>query len=304
MINFSFLAIGKTHESTESFESKKYIGLASSYVLAVNPTKKEAEAILGYELSNEPEYIKADSEVANIRLEFYVKTDPEQNNGVEVINRMSFFLYNEGQYNGDKTKMQVIDKYGNTSWGLVEDVKMNKILLQKNGKEAKIDRKYRPAYRGEGDLVAFLKTYLGVQDAFSYVNEAWQLKDNAADYEFGLEHIKDYFKGDVSELKEALKLQPKNKIKLLYGIRTTDSGQFQTIATRADLMLANNAGERAKTRLVNNLTQAKASGSFATTEFQVCPLKEYVLEATNLAKPQPSATPSEDVSGSSEMPWD
>ena len=43
MINFSFLAIGKTGESKEAVEFKKYIGVGASTVLAVNPTKAELE---------------------------------------------------------------------------------------------------------------------------------------------------------------------------------------------------------------------------------------------------------------------
>ena len=42
----SFLAIGKTEESKEAGESfKRYVGLASSHVIAVNPTKKELSEI-------------------------------------------------------------------------------------------------------------------------------------------------------------------------------------------------------------------------------------------------------------------
>ena len=45
MINnsYSFLAIGKTQESKEAQEFKKYVGVGSSFVVAVNPTKKKLE---------------------------------------------------------------------------------------------------------------------------------------------------------------------------------------------------------------------------------------------------------------------
>ena len=39
MINsYSFLTIGKTQESKEAVEFKRYVGVGSSYVIAVNPT--------------------------------------------------------------------------------------------------------------------------------------------------------------------------------------------------------------------------------------------------------------------------
>lgn len=296
---FCFLTIGKTHESTETQESKRYIGIGSSYVLAVNPTKKELEDIYGHEQANEPTYIQENAEVPTIRIDFIVKTDPEQCNGIETTNKLSFFLSNEGSYNRDKTKMQVIDDYGNSTWAPVEDVKMNKIIIQSNGREAKIAHKYRPAFRGEADLVDFLKSYFNIEDVFNYVDGSWVMKtENLEDYAFSLEHIKDYFKGDVSELKEAISLMPKNKVKLLYGIRTTDKGQFQTICTRNGMILRNNVTSRGLERLEKSLTNARLAGAFANTEFKVCPLQEYNIEATNLE----NTTVEED--STSEMPWD
>ena len=53
--SYVFLAIGKTQESTEGF--KKYVGVGSSFVVAVNPTKKEFEDIIGHEVANDPEYV-------------------------------------------------------------------------------------------------------------------------------------------------------------------------------------------------------------------------------------------------------
>lgn len=296
MKSFSFLAIGKTHEVKEAAASKRYIGVGTSYVLAVNPTKKELEGIYGTEQANEPTYVKEGAEVPTVRIDFIVKTVPELNDGIEVINHASMLLTNEPAYNADKTKVQVIDEYGNTTWALVEDAKMG-VKLQHNGQDSKIAPKYRMACRGEADLVEFLKNYLGVDDVFNYVNGAWVMKDgNLDDYKFALEHIKDYFKGDVSELREALALQPKNKIKLLYGIRTTENGQYQAVCTRNGMTLKNNASSKGLARLERQV----ASMTSTTTEYKVCPLQEYVPEATNLNAPVESAS----ADTSSDMPWD
>lgn len=299
---YSFLAIGKTQESTEAQEFKKYVGLGSSFVIAVNPSKKELEGIFGHEMTNDPEYVVDTEQGKEARITFIVKTDPETNNGIEMINRAMFTLRNAPAYNRTGDKVQVIDKYGNFTWANADDAKAGKKLLSKDGNPLKIDDSYRMACAGETALIDFLKHYLGVGDVFNYVNGAWVKKDNDNDYIFGLEHIKDYFTGDVSEVKEAIALQPNNKIKLLYGVRTTDEGkQYQAIATRENLMLYNNAGSKAIARLETELARIKEAGSYPTTEFKVQELTEYTVEATNLNDNQASSPAS---SGTGDMPWD
>ena len=304
MINksYAFLAIGKTQESTETQEFKKYVGVGSSFVVAVNPTKKELESLYGREQANDPEYVVDTDNGKEARITFIVKTDPNVNNGIEVLNRVMFTLRNAPAYNRDETKVQVIDKYGNTTWANAEDAKAGKKLFSASGKELKVAEGYRMACVGEADLIGFLKAYLCVGDAFNYVNGAWVLKDDAEDYVFGLEHIKDYFTGDFSEIKEAIKLQPNNKVKLLYGVRTTDEGkQYQAVATRDGMVLRNSAGSNAIARLEKELANAKAAGSYASTDFRVQELAEWTVEATNL-----SSTPVETgtESGTGDMPWD
>ena len=302
--SYSFLAIGKTQESKETAVFKRYVGVASSFVVAVNPTRKELEAIYGREIANDPEYVVNTDEGKEARVTFIVKTDPATNNGIEMINRVMFTLRNTPAYNKDKTKVQVIDKYGNTTWANTEDAKAGKKLYSVNGKELMLDSSYRMACVGEADLIAFLKAFLCVGGAFNYVNNAWVKKDNADDFLFGLEHIKDYFNGDFSEIKDAIALQPNNKVKLLYGVRTTDDGkQYQTVATRGTMILHNNAGSKALEKLERELANAKNNGSFANTDFRVQELSEYTVDATDLSAASTENT-SEEGAADSDMPWD
>lgn len=301
--SYSFLVIGKTQESTETQEFKKYIGVASSFIVAVNPTKKELEDIYGREQTNDPEYVVDTDNGKEARITFIVKTDPSVNNGIEMINRAMFSLRNTPAYNRDQTKVQVIDQYGNVTWASTEDAKAGKKLLDRNGNPLKIDDKYRMACVGEADLIGFLKAYLCVGDVFNYVNGSWIKKANDSDYVFGLEHIKDYFNGDFSEVKDAIALQPNNKVKLLYGVRTTDEGkQYQAIATRNGMVLHNSAGSNAYARLERDLQRAKDNGSYSSTEFAVQELSEYTVEPTNLNTPQASSSTEESSTG--DMPWD
>ena len=301
-LSYSFLVVGKTQESSETAEFKKYVGVASSFVLAVNPTKAELESIYGSEPERdlELEYVVFGDNGKEARIFFIVKTDPETNNGIEIINRLMFILRDAPAYNRDQTKVQIIDNYGNTTWADTNDAKAGKKILTSDGKEKMIDTKYRMAYVGEVDLVHFLKTYLRVPSSFEYKNGAWVKKANANDGLFGLEHIKDYFNGDFKELRDALKMQPNNKVKLLYGVRTADTEngprQYQAVASRADFIIANNAGSNALQKMEKRLADAKQAGSYANTEYKVQELTEWSVEPTNLE------TPSAD--SSSDMPWD
>lgn len=303
--SYSFLTIGKTQESKEAGESsfKRYVGVGSTFVKGVQPTKKEIDEFFGYESQTEPEYVKEGDNGKEVHITFLLQTDPEANNGIELKSRAMFTMRLTPAYNRDQTKVQVIDQYGNYTWTNAEDAKAGKAILTANGNPAKIDTKYRMACVGECDLVAFLKKYLCVADAFNYVNSTWVKKENAAECVFGLEHIKDYFKGDFSELKEALALQPNNKVKLLYGVRTNDEGkQYQAVCTRGELVLNNSANANALTRLEKDLANAKQNGAYQNIDYRVQELREYAVEPTNLEKPAEEDLPF--ASSSSEMPWD
>ena len=301
---YSFLAIGKTQESTEAQDFKRYIGVGSTFVKGVQPTKKELSEFFGYD-AQEPEYVRDGENGKEVNITFLLQTDPETNNGIELKSRAMFTLRATPAYNKDQTKVQVIDKYGNYTWADAETAKAGTTLSENMA----VDQKnYRMAAVGECDLVAFLKKFLGVPNSLKYTNGVWTLVDNAEDGLFGLEHIKDYFKGDFKELKEALALQPNNKIKLLYGVRTTDEGkQYQAVCTRGEMILRNNAGTNAIAKLEKDLVASKNAGSFSNIDYRVQELQEWDVKPTNLEKSayttgdMPFDAPSADNGG---MPWD
>jgi hypothetical protein len=92
-----------------------------------------------------------------------------------------------------------------------------------------------------------------------------------------------------------------NKVKLLYGVRTaeTENGprQYQAVASRADLIMPNNAGAKSIERLEKNLANIKANGSYPSTEFKVQDLEEWTVEPTNLEKK------TDDDPFGAELPW-
>ena len=148
--NYVLMAFGKTNESTESSsEVKRYIGVGSSYILGVNPTKDELEKIYERTLDKDPEYTGMQesngSQVPYVRLDFITAVDPEVTNGINMKSKLVFFLRKEARYNRDRSKVQVIDKYGRTCWVGVEEAK-NHVIPQYSNGPANIDKDYRPAY--------------------------------------------------------------------------------------------------------------------------------------------------------------
>ena len=271
------MAIAKGTESTEGVEVKKYIGIAPVFVTAVNPTKAELEKIYNREIDKDPEYVGVvkDTNIKQVRIDFIIHTD-EEKSGIDLNSKITFFIREEFFYNKDKTKVQVIDKYGRTAWATIEQAKAHEIPMYSNG-PANLDSDYREAYRGEAELTDFIKNYLNIPNVMDYKNNSWVMKSNPEDSEVRLDNIINYFKGDFSELKSVIKLQPNNKIKVMFGVRSVDGKEYQAVYNQ--MTLKNNITNY--DRLDKDLKNRMSSGAFATTEFSACPLKEYSVVPTS-----------------------
>lgn len=285
------MAFGQGQVSSEGGIIKRYIGVASVFVLGVNPLKEELEKLYGRTLDNAPEYLGeaevGDAKVPQARLDFIVKADPEKyldehNQPLNFVSKVSLFIRRAYRYNKDNTKVQVIDKYGRTAWVTVEQAKAHEVPVYSNG-PANIDKNYRPAYIGEEELIKFLIAYLNIPSCQRYVDGKWVMNDadKLSDSEASLEHIEDYFKGDFSELKTIIGYQPNNKLKVLFGVRNTDDNkQYQTVYTR--MFLKNGVSDYSK--LDKDVKETQNSGALSTSEFDCTELHEYVVESTNFGE--------------------
>lgn len=295
------MAIAKGKESTEATGYKRYIGVGAAFVKAVNPNKKEMEALYGREQENEPEYVgtveRDGKDIPNVRISFITNPDPDKY-GEGILIPHTYFLRREYRYNSDKTKVQVIDKYGRTAWVTIEQAKNHEIPMYSNG-PANLDKDYRPAYVGEEELTQFLINYLNIPNVMKYdrANNKWYLVDNPQDSECRLDEIEKYFKGDFTELRSAIALQPANKVKILYGVRTTDDNkQYQTTYTR--ITLKNSVTDYSKLDAdVMEMKSRSTSASVAQTEYRVDDFQEYKVEATPI-------TESTATTESSDLPFD
>lgn len=305
-----FMAFSKGAESKEAVGIKRYKGVAPCFIKAVNPNKAEFETLFNAGLDEEPNYIGSvdvdGTEVPNVRLSFVLQPDADKV-GFEVGPQlMALFIQKRPRYNRDQTKVQVIDKYGRTAWVTIEQAKNHEIPVYSNG-PANLDKDYRPAYVGEAELTDLLKVYLNIPNAMKYVNGSWVPADNLQDCEARLENIDKLFKGDFSEITEAIALQPLNKVKVLFGVRTTDDNkQYQAFYTQ--MFLRNNVSDYSK--LDKDVQERKLAGAYPTTEFEVCDFQEYNVEATkfsqdNVQQNVPGSDPHGETSAEgSKLPWD
>ena len=297
--NRLFMAFSAGKESTEGGEFKRYIGVAPVRVLAVNPTKSEQEKLYNTTLDKDPEYVGNvnvnGKDVQNVRISFVVKTD-EEKCGIDMTTNVTFFLQNAPRMGSQSGKYQIIDKYGRTAWATEEDIKAKQIPVYSNGKPANIDADYRQAYVGEEELTNFIKNYLNIPNVQAYVDGKWVLntKVDPKDCEARLENIEDYFKGNFKELNDIISYQPNNKVKVLFGVRTTDDNkQYQSVYTQ--MTLKNSVTDYS--RLDADVQQRKEAGAYSTTCFEVCDLKEYTVEATTFEQSVNNSVSNE------ESPW-
>lgn len=297
----SLMAFGKVQESQEATEFKKYIGIAGCKVVAFNPSKKELSNLYGRDITKDPEYygVMKDNDGKEIQMAyptFILKSDPETNNGIEEFFQARFSIQNNIFTNKENTKCQVIDSYGRTAWATQDDVK-NKTIPTYTDKETgevkpfSISNNYRPAFRGEEALTMFLQNYLNIPSCQKYVNGSWVMIDNPQDAECRLDHITDYFKGNMSELKDCITLQPNNKVKVAIGVRTTDDGkQYSSVYTHFTMKNSSNSTSKLEADIQNR----KNNGGLATTEFDYKTLHEYSVSETNFSaenKENPFAAP-------------
>lgn len=290
IISRLFMAFGKGQASTEGSVVKRYIGVAPVQIVAVNPTKAKMEELFNTSLDKEPEYYGTmtnfnGENVAYARVTFIVK--PIVFDEEYPLQTLSFFIRKEHRFNRDKTKIQVLDSFGNTGWATKEELANHATLMSAKGNPLKIATDYRPAYVGEAELVDFIKNFLCLPDAFSYVNNSWVLNDKKDDAVARFDNVNALFLGNVSEVMEAINLRPENKVKVLFGVRTAEDGKlYQNFYKEMFLRNSNND----YTKLNGDVADRKAAGAYPSTEFEVCNLKEYNVTPTEFkAEETPTA---------------
>lgn len=310
------MAISKGFESTEAKEFKRYIGVAPVFIEAVNPNKKEHEELFNTTLDEAPEYLGTIEDndgntIQNARIQVVLKPDTDKIGFEMPLITMALFLQNRPRVGAKSGKTQVIDKYGRTAWVTQEELDSHSIPVYSNG-PADIDKDYRPAYVGEEELMEFVKTYLCIPSMTTWDNNLKKMVPNTKvkpeECECRFDNLDKVFKGDFSEIKDALGFQPMNKVKVLLGVRTdTDTGKmYQSVYTRKFLRNASNNYSSLDKEIQEMINNAVANGRILNTEYKVEPVHEYSVEPTTFTHSNTSEMPEEFVTdtSSSASPWD
>lgn len=269
------MALSAGKQTTEGNNFKMYMGITPIGCKYVNPTKDQLTQILGREWTKDMVYTKTDDQgVQQVNLMFPMEIHNTVNGEeVNLVVLQTIALWNAPRLKSDGSKFQVVDKWGNFSWVTEEEFTNHTTPLSSNGKKLKIDASnWRKAYRGEENLMKFLKPRLNIEDAFEYKNNEWVLKADTSACECRLDEISKYFQGDVTEIQAALNIMPENKVKGFLYVDEYEGKQRQAVA-REYVNLASNKYNDLE-REIENINNNKGSN------FTLCELQEYVVNST------------------------
>lgn len=276
-----FMAFGVGKESTEGGGGvKRYIGVGAVQVLGVNPSKAELEKFYGTTLEKAPIYLtKKEDGTDMVRLDFIIKTFEEKHPKCPFVGKYSIFLEDRVFTNKDQTKLQVIDKYGETAWITNEEFKTGTY----EGKNSRFSTPYRPALVGEEKLIKFIKTYANIQDSTSWDNDSKTFVKKTGqeliDAEASFDNMKAFFKGDLTEVTNILETFPVNKIKLIFGVKTVDSNKMYQDFYSTPIKFGTINLNHIEKELESN------KGYYPNTEFSLDELTEYTVNATSFDTP-------------------
>ena len=281
----------KNSSSENYVETKKYIGVASINVLSVNPSNNTLR-MYGWQIpedAEEPKYVTTNNEgKKSARVRFLVQI---QDLSDKPVIALDFWIRPDIQFNKDQTKCVVIDSYGRTAYATKADVQSHSIPQYSNG-PAQIASDYKPAHVGEEALIAFIMKYLNVTPLKTFIKASNTWVDSKNPGRLTIDRWNDLCNGNVNEVKEYLKLQPENRVKVILGIRTTDDNKsFQTFLSST--FISNGArvdittGEYSSARKAIDRWAEYHSGS----SFSATPVKEWSQSATEVVDNSSSDMP-------------
>lgn len=269
------MKIGKTSSVEERiFDNNFYVGYDSFVVLAINPTKEELAKIYGTTADRlkDQVYVNAKGEETQgreVSIKVYVKCINQVNNK-DFINCIKFKV-KEGIFVGQTTgKHQVIDDYGQTAWVTEEEFKNKAIPVFSNGSKANIG-KYRHTYRGEAELVAFIRNWLGFPDPIiregydlntkKFASIRWKEGEEleACEFNFDIADWKEIFKGNFKILQDLLKGHEAFQFKGFAGISSKDNQDYQIMSRTT---LRNDASTNQIKKVSAELTGSKVTDRY------------------------------------------
>ena len=291
-----------------SFDIKKYIGVASVSVVAVNPTNAVLRKY-GWEIpdtADEQKYVftkqlEDGTYETSARVRFLLKINDIDDKPIfpyDIWIRQNFIV---GKNTG---KCRVIDAFGRCAWATRDEIKA-RVVPQYTSGPANISQDYKGCHPGQEKLISFLFKYLNITplQMFSKDKNAWVPSKNP-----GRLTIDDWGKlmeGNATEIAEYLALQPDNRVKVILGVKETDDNKtYQVVLDDCD-------GTTKSSFIGNGMSPDKQTNEYTlarkridefiknnpqnTTTFSAYPVKEYIISASNVEETEGSYEPSASI---------
>ena len=292
------MALSAGKQTIEGGSFKMYVGLTPVGCKYVNPTKEQLTQILGREWTKDMVYTKTDDQgTKQVNLMFPMEIHNVVNGEeVNLIVLQTIALWDASRLKSDGSKFQVVDKWGNFSWVTEEQFNNHITPLSSTGKKLMIDAStWRKAYRGEENLMKFLKPRLNIPNAFEYKNNEWVLKTDTTGCECRLDEISKYFDGNVSEIQAGLNMMPENQVKGFLYVDEYEGKQRQAIAREYVNLASNKYTDIEKE--IENINNNKG------TNFTLCELQEYKVESSSFTQSTAQMPVTENPFENANSPW-
>ena len=297
--------VSKVASAEEYVDIKKYIGVGSVSIVAINPNNAKLKEF-GWTIPDgaaEPSYAYNKEQNVSGRIRFLVRLEELE---AKPVVAMDFFIRPEIRMTskeGDpERKCQILDSYGNSAYATKAEFTSHKIPQYANG-PAKIASNYKACHIGEAELVQFLMKFLNITplQKFDRVKNEWV--DNKNPGELTIDHWDKLCAGNASEIAEYVACRPDNRVKVIFGVRSNeDNRSWQTFLST--LFLGNGAFTDKTTGLYSNAQTAidkymdRLNPESPTTfSFSASPVHEWVITASS---PAESTDDSVEVAGADE----
>ena len=297
----------KQPSTGEFLDIKKYIGVASINVVAINPNNEKLR-MYGWNIpedADDPVYVKTfekDGKQQQLtRVRFLVQIQDLEGKPVtymDFICKPEFSQNNPEPGSGKPKKWKIIDAYGRTAWATKEEIEAKKIPQYANG-PANISTPYKIAHPGEEELVSFLYKYLNITplQIFDRQKNNWVSTTNPG--RLTIDNWKAICEGNMKELAEYVALFPQNCVKVVFGVQSTDDNKtYQSFLNTG--YIGNGSRVNAATGEYDSarklIDKYYANRDQSQYSFSAEPVKEWTVTATQVEdnsslEPQPDDLP-------------
>lgn len=221
--------------SSVNVDIKKFIGVASLNVVAVNPNNAILKRF-GWNIpdgAEEPVYTFTQERngklVKGCRVRFLCQI---MDFDTKPVVALDFWARENYKSNKEGTKFEVIDQFTRTAWASKEDIENRRIPVYNTDHgsfTANLALPYKVSHEGESELVAFVFKYLNITPFQVFDRKANAYVNAKNPGKLTIDNWDAICKGDVSEIKSYLNMQPENRVKVVLGIRTSeDNKSYQT----------------------------------------------------------------------------